>query len=587
MFLFRRHKPPNVAFRTVLAVTMSMTLSTLHKHYARAESESKPQWAASLKPPQRAGQKCFLGSSPATSDRNQALADAYKNALLNVIEREFPSLISISTRSSENLDGSSYSRDTAYMSENVQFSGLSEDKDSPFVDLDTNSQKFVAFRLLCWPETSLATEKKRQAELNVSKTKEVTNKIDGLLPPTAKPGPTGVLEITTVPSGATLLLAAIPVGNSNARFERVIAGTYEIIAQKEGYEIETKKVAVKAGQKTSVSMALRRVKSQITISSEPPDAIVYVNNKPQAKKTPLTIEQVVGEEVDVRIEKDDFYNERRVLLVTNRPRDEVFKLRAQDAVLSVLSTPSGADVYLDGRKVGKTPLIGHKVEGGKHEVLLKLEEFDDATEEFEAWKSLPVAKSIELKVKSRNLSSTSLNAKNLGRIALKKFQEGKFEEAHPLFESACKAGDSIACTNYGVMLEEEQDYIGARAAFAEACRLGAGAGCSGLGLSHWQDETPDYHSAEEGLQKSCNFGYAEGCQNLGLLLTAKRNQTNDNYGARIAFQKACSAGLAKSCYWLALMYYRGHGGPKNRKLAKETFTRSCRLGLEEACKLTD
>jgi hypothetical protein len=302
------------------------------------------------------------------------------------------------------------------MSENVQFSGLSEDKDSPFVDLDPNSQKFVAFRLLCWPETSLAAEKKRQAELNVSKTKEVTNKIDGLLPPTAKPGPTGVLEITTVPSGATLLLAAIPVGNSNARFERVIAGTYEIIAQKEGYEIETKKVAVKAGQKTSVSMALRRVKSQITISSEPPGAIVYVNNKPQTKKTPLTIEQVVGEEVDVRIEKDDFYNERRVLLVTSRPRDEVFKLRAQDAVLSVLSTPSGAEVYLDGRKIGKTPLIGHKVEGGKHEVLVKLEGYEASAKTLHLLKSQPAV--IRTKLLPVSAKSSCSEQRCIGRICM-------------------------------------------------------------------------------------------------------------------------------------------------------------------------
>jgi hypothetical protein len=560
MFLFRRHKPPNVAFRTVLAVTMSMTLSTLHKHYARAESESKPQWAANFKPPQRAGQKCFLGSSPATSDRNQALADAYKNALLNVIEREFPSLISISTRSSENLDGSSYSRDTAYMSENVQFSGLSEDKDSPFVDLDPNSQKFVAFRLLCWPETSLATEKKRQAELNVSKTKEVTNKIDGLLPPTAKPGPTGVLEITTVPSGATLLLAALPVGSSNARFERVIAGTYEIIAQKEGYEIETKKVAVKAGQKTSVSMALRRVKSQITISSEPPGAIVYVNNKPQTKKTPLTIEQVVGEEVDVRIEKDDFYNERRVLLVTNRPRDEVFKLRAQDAVLSVLSTPSGAEVYLDGRKIGKTPLIGHKVEGGKHEVLLKLDGYENSSETLYLFKSQPAAI-------SPRLSPSSITNKSMTARSLKTNDKCAGSDCSTLYidlrtklSDLCYINEPEACTKLGYLYEKgvggEQDYAKAAELYLFGCNGNVARAClhlgrmwkDGVGVRAHKPKAREYFEmAHELFINFCNAGDRDACFEIGQLIRLNQVGDTDPRKARFYYQRACRAGKAEAC----------------------------------------
>jgi hypothetical protein len=48
--------------------------------------------------------------------------------------------------------------------------------------------------------------------------------------------------------------------------------------------------------------------------------------------------------------------------------------------LSVITTPSGAQVILDGQPVGVTPLSLPSVSGGQHNVLLTMEGFNDYTE---------------------------------------------------------------------------------------------------------------------------------------------------------------------------------------------------------------
>jgi hypothetical protein len=374
-----------------------------------AQEPAKPAWVETLKQPTRPGQKCFIGKSQSLSDSNQALAEAYKNALFNVIEREFPDLISISSQSSERLEGSTYSRDTAYKSENVQFNGLTEDKESPYLEKNEKSL-FIASRMLCWSDAQLLAERVRQAEIKRGLSPLITNRSESLLPSNAKPGPTGELEVVTVPSGASILLASSPIGTSNSTFGKVIEGNYELVIQKDGYEIETRTVTIIAGQRKTEKFELRRHQSKITINSEPPGALVYLNNKPQDGKTPFTATTTVGEEVEIRVELDDYFTEKRTLTATHRPSTEVFNLRPQDATLSILSTPPGADVFANGEFLAKTNAMGKKLPGGKYHLEFKMDGFEIHSEHIEIWKSKPYTAKPTLKVKTEERTSSSSKA---------------------------------------------------------------------------------------------------------------------------------------------------------------------------------
>lgn len=532
--------------------------------------DSKPKWASSLKPPIRSGEKCFIGSSASIRDRNQALDEAYKNALLNVIEREFPDLISISTQSSEKLEGSTYSRNTAYKSEDVQFNGLTEDKDSPFVDSDPSKQTYSALRLLCWPIDSLGRERKRQDALKGNDSSVVTTKVEGLLPPNAQPGPTGELEVKTVPSGATILISAVPVGNSNARFEKVVAGTYEVVVQKEGYEIESRKVTIAAGKRTIANFSLQKVRTTITIKSEPQSAFVYINNKPQDKRTPIQIEQTVGEEVDVRVEKDDFFSERRVLIVANRPHEELFRLRPKDAVISVLSTPSRAAVFLDGKEIGKTPIVGKKVEGGKHRIVLKLSGFHDSVADIEAYRSRPIA--LLPKLKPISDGKAALSAK---------------QNTIPTDDDACIPEQGRPC---------DRTYITLRKLISERCDANDAEACTKLGwlLSQGLGGRRDEFRAKKLFMIGCDGNVARSCLYLGRMMESGTGGEVDSEGARESFIKAraffsklCDSGEADGCLELGNMSRLGNGGTRDLRESKAFYEKACRQGKQEGCELAN
>lgn len=355
----------------------------------QSETVQKPEWVKSLKPPMRVGQKCFLGSSQGSSDRNKEINDAYKNALINVIEREFPELISIKTESSERLEGSSYSRDTAYKSELVEYKGLTEDKESPYLEAKADSNNFTAYRLLCWSLTGLEAEKARQNRLRSQLSTSVSNTTDSLIPPHAEPGPTGELEIVTVPAAATILLAAEPLGKSNSRFSRVVAGTYDLVIEKEGYEIQSRKVVILAGQKTTEKIELKKLTSTLTVLTQPSNAVVYINNKPVDGRSPLKHSVVVGDDVEIRVELDDYEVESRTMKGSYRSKVENFSLTPKQATLSVSSSPPGADVKLDGKSVGVTPIRGMKIPGGQYDLSIELDGYSPHRETIEVWRSRP------------------------------------------------------------------------------------------------------------------------------------------------------------------------------------------------------
>ena len=542
----------------------------------------KPTWAVEMKPPMRTGQKCFIGSSPTSKDSNQALSDAYKNALFNVIEREFPSLISIRSQSSERLDGSAYSRETAYKSENLRFEGLNEDKESPYIELTGSGGDLKAFRLLCWTQEAIESEKRRQREVSASQRMVISNSSESVLPPNKKSGPTGKLEVTSVPPGATILLEAHSIGQTNARFERVIAGTYELVVQKEGYEIESKVVNIVAGRLAKENFELRKQTSKILIKTEPAGASVYQDNKPIDGGTPVVIEAVVGDELDLRLEMAEFHTEKRKISISSRNRPLEIQLKPRDATLSVLSTPSKADVYVDGARVGFTPLIGYSIEGGRHQIVVSAEGYESFRQDIDVWQSRPLTlkpklKPFETEVEEnmgRAQERKSMKPQSKSNLALsaKSMEEDKcppdsgnscnrsMKETRELLYSECENANLDACVGFGILLVKgrggERNEIKARQIFQLACDGNIAKGCLYLGQM-WEDGRGGrrhrpvaeqmFERARALLQGFCQDGDPDSCFELGVLWRQGKGGDKDSTKSNFYFQQSCNLGRKQSC----------------------------------------
>jgi hypothetical protein len=119
---------------------------------------------------------------------------------------------------------------------------------------------------------------------------------------------------------------------------------------------------------------------------------------------------------NIRVELEDYFSETREMSFNHLPSDYNFPLRPKQGKISILSTPSGASVNIDGKAVGKTPWLGQMLEGGRHTVRLSLDQFEDWSEnvDIKASKSVSLAPTLTaIQLRSLSSSESVFEKKNL------------------------------------------------------------------------------------------------------------------------------------------------------------------------------
>jgi hypothetical protein len=344
-----------------------------------ASDQTGPEWVRTLKPPLRPGKSCYIGSVTQTATREAALDESWKSALVDIARRDFPELVKISEKSKESLHDAEYLRNTVLEGDKIRFRGVQEESDSPYIE-PHRSGGFSAYRLLCWSKADLDAEKARQLAEEKSRVAAPSSKVDEVLPLGLQPtGLLGRLEIVTIPAGATILLQSRPVGVSNAAFEKVIPGSYDVWLQKDGYEIRREAILVTEGKTTKVNASLVRAQAKLFVNSKPHGARILVDNKPTGMKTPAQVMEDVGNKVEVRVEMDDYNPERRIVDVGSSSPNISFDLNMYQGRLSVLTEipMRGAKIYLNNQYVGESPLFGQTFPGGQYALRISADGYHD------------------------------------------------------------------------------------------------------------------------------------------------------------------------------------------------------------------
>lgn len=213
----------------------------------------------------------------------------------------------------------------------------------------------LAFRLEGYKphEVEVAVEPQKVAEVSV--------RLEPLL---AK------VRIETEPPGAKVFLDRRFVGVSPVVVPEVEVGEHELVVELEGYGRVERKVEIRPGEQ-KVSVILESLMGTITVRSSPPGATVAVDGK-EVGKTPLSFKAKAGPH---RVVVTLFGFDPYVADVRVRPGKEVFVdaiLKRQYGRLRVETTPPGATIIVDGKEVGKSPLVLEKVAVGEHKVMAKL-----------------------------------------------------------------------------------------------------------------------------------------------------------------------------------------------------------------------
>jgi len=177
-------------------------------------------------------------------------------------------------------------------------------------------------------------------------------------------------KINSKPSKAKIIINSKDTGEVTPAEIQVACGqSYKLTLVKKGYKPLNAILKYEMADKTlNYNLERERPTWAINISSSPPDASVFRNNVDTNLKTPATIklQEYKGEEIIIELKKQGYKPVSKKVNLGDGLRTDV-KLNLAAIVKKILinSTPQGAEVNVNGKKMKKTTPIEIEVVGDK------------------------------------------------------------------------------------------------------------------------------------------------------------------------------------------------------------------------------
>jgi hypothetical protein len=174
--------------------------------------------------------------------------------------------------------------------------------------------------------------------------------------------------------------AGVQTAGNTARY-MVAPGKHSFTFSKQGFSDYSKEYSIKGDTTISINLAAGTSGSKfqppsiLSINSTPIGASVYANQQ-LIGQTPVQKMLVPGE-YSITITKDLFQDHNTsVKLEPSVPLDlGTIALKSISAQITVQSSPLGADIYLDNRFIGKSPIVGKEVNSGSYKLEAKLNDY--------------------------------------------------------------------------------------------------------------------------------------------------------------------------------------------------------------------
>ena len=173
---------------------------------------------------------------------------------------------------------------------------------------------------------------------------------------------TGLLDISSVPVKADIYLNGKHYGTTPRIISDLMIGDYTLKLEKEGCASVTKTITIEENQTLTMKEQLPTGK-EVTIKTDQSGDKIYVDGN-YVGTTPLITNLGYGKH-DIKAERGSQTATKTVEVKTTNVED-IFVL-SFGKLIKITSDKSGDDIYVDGKKVGTTPMdIDFSL--GKHEV---------------------------------------------------------------------------------------------------------------------------------------------------------------------------------------------------------------------------
>jgi len=177
-----------------------------------------------------------------------------------------------------------------------------------------------------------------------------------------------LVTVETTPAGAEVSLEGVPLGLTPLVDASVNSKGTHLVLSKTGYEALT--VDLRPGDRT-VRLDLKPLLFQVTIRTEPAGAEVFLDGKDMGI-TPLILPVEEARSPNLSLQLTG-YHEWTGVIAKETPLPDPIVLKMQSQRVTVRTQPPGAQVSLDGTRIGKSPVVIQIPAVGNHTLKAELE----------------------------------------------------------------------------------------------------------------------------------------------------------------------------------------------------------------------
>ena len=168
---------------------------------------------------------------------------------------------------------------------------------------------------------------------------------------TMEPAFANITVKTTPP--ADILINGTKKANSTYS-DRMLTGIYTLKAELDKHYPEERQLVVEAGKAQNISLDLKPKTGRIDITSTPFDANIKLNGKDYGT-TPTTVRDLLVGSYTLTLEKPGYGTVNKTVSITEGQTTEINETLPTGMEVTIASTPSGAQLWVNGTSVGTTP----------------------------------------------------------------------------------------------------------------------------------------------------------------------------------------------------------------------------------------
>ncbi len=179
------------------------------------------------------------------------------------------------------------------------------------------------------------------------------------------------LKVVSKPEGAKVFIDGEEVGKTPLSLAKLTKKRIAVELEKECYEPLSRTVSLVPGDENKLDVTLKRVCGGVVIKSRPSGATIFIDGK-KVGKTPLDLPKLTNKKLRLKLEKACYHPLAKVVdIVPGKVRELDLNLKESCGAIKVDSRPKGAEVFINGELVGKTPLLKKGLEAGLAEVVVR------------------------------------------------------------------------------------------------------------------------------------------------------------------------------------------------------------------------